>query len=202
MNIYIFGTGRCGSSKLYNFILRLCECQISKMGHGHIKYGYAIKIDIKATYNIIKNHTLTSITKKDIVFFPVRDMRDAAVSALDNKYFHNNVRDFTSDQMKRFKSFKSDPLWDMYNIVRYENFDANHIAEILGITMTTSELEDILNYINGKEILNQPYQKVLMHKTAPHGTDRAIGKYKTRLSVAQIKIIDDMAKDYQVYFNY
>jgi len=154
----------------------------------------------------IKDIKELDFTEKDIIFFPVRDMRDATVSALDHPSFTNNVATFVSDQMRIFHIFRSNILWNKFNIVRYENFDEKHlhvarnVAKILNIFIIDSELLNILNYINGTDILTQPYEKVLLKPN--HGTDRAVGKYKTRLQADQITVINNIAKEYQIYFNY
>ena len=202
MYIYILGNSRCGSTKVYNFILKLCEHQVSKQ-EGDIKninYGYNPPANDGAIYNIIKIHKSPYLMEKDIVFFPVRDMRDATVSAMDHIDYTNSISTFVSEQIDIFNKFRSNHFWDKFNIVKYENFDGKHIANILNISVTDAELGDVLDYINGTDILEQPYYKVLIHKN--HGTDRAVGKYKTRLSATEIEYIDVAAKEYQIYFGY
>lgn len=194
MNIYIAGTQRCGSTRLYNLIIYLCEYKSDK-----VTCGFNKKLDPNSDYNIIKTHnTKQPDENASLIFFPVRDIRDAFVSAKDSSLFTSVAEYFVGQQMGIYTAYMN--ISDLI-IIKYEEYgldECKRVAKILDIDIPESDLIKIMDNVSNNH--NKNYDKFLVKPN--HGTDRKSGKYKTRLSEEEIKYIDEYCYWYQKRFEY
>ena len=98
-NIYICGLSRSGSTRLYLTVIKMYEMIY---GYNNVSSGYCINPN--NTINVIKVHKeieKVNIKKNDILFFPVRDMRDCYVSTKNNRFFEDVTLDYFITYQKK-----------------------------------------------------------------------------------------------------
>lgn len=161
MNIYVIGPRHCGSTRLYNFI-RFCFQKKNIEFHSAYK-----KKNENYEINIIKWHEfdISELKKDDIIFLPIRNLLDSAISRVSRKMCNNFLEGILHNTN----------LFNMYEkiatmIVKYENYSIYQLKEIckhLNLSFSNIEIIEIMKELDKMHSVrdNHLYKTHIMSKT-------------------------------------
>ena len=200
MNVYIIGLGRCGSTRLYNLVIKMCEYVYDKT---NVNCGMNITPSPNFTCNIIKCHDSSGIRPQpnDVVLFPVRNMKDCFVSFRGHHAFTNDIKQFCSLQSSLLKS--CDHLKRVRHVIKYEDYGIEQVvrvAKLLNIELEVDILIGIMDIIENIHLTNPPYDRYLIRHD--HCGKRFNKQYEQCLTAHEQEYIDKFFDDYQREYQY
>jgi hypothetical protein len=189
INILIIGPEQCGTTRVFNLV-----SQVFKIKKYKVLSGWDLELKNYNNYDVLisKIHicNLNKLKNFDYIIFPIRDLRDSAISTKKRYKKKNNLITSAKDNIKIVNSINS-----VNNILfKYENYNKYYIVNFckkLGIFLNNEELIYIILYLdylhNSNDLIsndinnktkynNLQYNETLLTKS--HNTSGGkIGKY-------------------------
>lgn len=163
--VVVAGAKHVGSTMLVNIIRYILDevlktHYISYTTSGKINAdGKNIPINKGYDYTILKIHRFARVLleRSDLVFIPIRDIRDVSISAWKRNKASRNIEDQIQNMKKNIMFFNSwkkndSSLTPKTVIFKYEKYKSN---EQEGIRFVTKQLDIILNYQQIDQVVNK-----------------------------------------------
>lgn len=218
MKLLVTGMKRCGSTMLYN-LLRLLFITENKSVKGFFfDDKNFIETGNPSDISIMKRHEVfdqSVFDWSDKIFAPIRDMRDIVASDLRNGLPRNlkEIEWYCQFNMRTFNSWKDHA--DLICI--YEDYASNpasyirSVADTVGIKLTIAEAQEVhknlVEYCTDEISKStvwapdrEPRESLLYSNQITAGG--VVGSYTSYLKEEEIKLIENVCKDFLLENNY